>query len=546
MSHMNMSGFKKTKEDAKTVTMSHPSGHEIKILKSKLPALQREQLKRLPLHLADGDEKVEAPLQGAGVGDLSQSPNDITANAQAPSEAAPDTSPPTDPDNGNLNAALANIPNGVYSQSPTQEPTGQASDVNPANLEGSQTAQAPSPSPAAGTSKPDMAQSGVDITGAYNQGQRAISEQQNVASQLAAANAKASQDNMDAIKVVQQDAKDNLAAFQGHKQDFQNYIANNPIDPKHYVENMGSLNKVSTAIGLLLGGFSGGFNHTGVNPAADFLNKQIDRDIEGQRSRMDQQKTILGANEALYHDQVLANNATRINMNDLYDRQIQQNAQKLGTPAAKAAADAAHSDLALKNAGLLQQTAIRGAALQAIQRGGAGIDPITLGQAGFMNPEEAQKEQSAFDAHKAGIARINDLYSQANATQTPANLLNPQSYKLRDAINSQLVDTFMSMDTAKRYSAESAKALLTPNLITTTDTPETAAVKQNNVIKKAQSEAAASMPNLTRLAPGALPNYGLVQANKINTSPADFAPGKIVYKNGVKAQVQSNGDLKAI
>ena len=68
-------------------------------------------------------------------------------------------------------------------------------------------------------------------------------------------------------------------------------------------------------------------------------------------------------------------------------------ADKLGTPMAQAAYDKTASQFAMQNQGLLQQSAIRSAAMQAIkQSGGAGLDPATLGAAGLMSPEEAQKQ----------------------------------------------------------------------------------------------------------------------------------------------------------
>ncbi len=541
---MNLSGFKKLKEDKKTVTMAHAAGHQITIFKDKLPALQKKQLEKLPLHLADGDPDVEAPSSdpvanntssfanaanqfAAGLPDLSRLYKGDDPNASfsgALNNAAADAS-----DQATEEMAKVAPPENIEAQSPPSVPSATSSAGSEV---GPKSANAAVPSSIAGSSA-----NPIDLNKSYQQGQKAISEQQDVASQLAKKKADIEQGQLDARAGLQKAADDNLAGFQKHKDDFANYIQNNPIDPKHYVENMGTVQKVSTAIGLLLGGFTGGFNHTGVNPAADWLNQQITRDIEGQKSRMDQQKTILGANQELYHDQVLANNAARINMNDLYDHKIQQAADQLGTPAAKAAADAQHSKFAIENHDLLQKNAIRTTALQGLQKGGAGLDPISLANAGLMNPEEGTKEQAAFETHKAGVQRINDLYAAANKEQTSGNVVNPQSYKAIDSINSQLLNTFMSLDGTKRYSPELAKALLSPNLIKTTDDTRVRALKQNNVLEQAQSLAAGSMPNFSRLAPGALPKYSI---------PNEHKPGDIVYVGDRKGQVQANGDIKAV
>lgn len=121
-----------------------------------------------------------------------------------------------------------------------------------------------------------------------------------------------------------------------HYQDMAEYTRANPIDPKHYQESMSSGQKVASAIGLFLGGFNP--QHT--NVAMDYLNRQIDRDIEGQRARQDQQKTILGAYEHIYGNSEAAYNATKATMLDLYNQKVQLAATQLKTPQAIQAAQA--------------------------------------------------------------------------------------------------------------------------------------------------------------------------------------------------------------
>lgn len=319
---MNLSGFKKLKETKEMVTMGHPAGHEIKIAKKQLSALQRKQIERLPIHMANGGD----PIDDEEV--MNSTPPKSEIEADAPSYTGPMADPAAN------SPAPASIP-----------------------IKGE---MAPSTSMDLGA-----AQSPINVNAAFQQGQEAIKEQQKVNQQLAAQKSGIEQQYINDKNDLDTNGKQILQDFAQHKNDFDQYIRSNPIDPKHYQENMGAGQKVATAIGLLLGGFSGGFNKTGVNPASEWLNKQIERDIEGQRGRMDQQKTILGANQELYRDQVLANNAARINMNDLYSHQIQQAADKLGTPQAKAAADAELSNRALQNSQLLEQSARRATALKA-------------------------------------------------------------------------------------------------------------------------------------------------------------------------------------
>lgn len=73
-------------------------------------------------------------------------------------------------------------------------------------------------------------------------------------------------------------------------------IKANKIKPDQYLENMSAGSKISTAIGLILGGMGGGMTHQ-ENPVMKFLNAQIDRDLHAQRENMSNKTNLLGALE---------------------------------------------------------------------------------------------------------------------------------------------------------------------------------------------------------------------------------------------------------
>ena len=174
--------------------------------------------------------------------------------------------------------------------------------------------------PGASSSSPDSTQ--VDVGAAYNQGLKGIREGAEVEKQQAAANAQIQQDDINAKQDLLTGFNKNYSDFQTSQKQFMQDYMNNHIDPKHYQENMTSGQKVGTAIGLFLGGMSTPFTHQG-NPALEFLNKQIDRDIDAQRMNMDKAKNmLLGANQEMFHDNVLATNATRIQLNDITSAKV--------------------------------------------------------------------------------------------------------------------------------------------------------------------------------------------------------------------------------
>lgn len=151
---------------------------------------------------------------------------------------------------------------------------------------------------------------------------------------------------------------------------FKEYVNKNPINPKSYQENQSSGQKTATAIGLVLGGLGQGFwGGKGNNPAMDFLNKQIDRDIDAQKSRTEQQKTVYGYYHNLYGDSVVANNLARISMNDMYTQELVLQAARSGDQMAAVRAKEAANDFAIKNNDLFVKTAGR---LGILRTGGGG------------------------------------------------------------------------------------------------------------------------------------------------------------------------------
>jgi hypothetical protein len=139
----------------------------------------------------------------------------------------------------------------------------------------------------------------------------------------------------------------NLADVKKHTDDFANYMAKNPNDPHAFQNNMSAPQRVNTGIALFLGGFKSGLVG-GSNPAMDFLNQQIDRDIAGQKERANQQRTVWGAYHDLYGDSVAANSLAKASMIDMYNHKITQQAAQLGTPTAIANAMAAKAELSIK------------------------------------------------------------------------------------------------------------------------------------------------------------------------------------------------------
>lgn len=96
------------------------------------------------------------------------------------------------------------------------------------------------------------------------------------------------------ILEVEQDARKRTANLETERTNLTQDMMNGEIKPDAYFENMSTGKKIQTAIGLILGGMGGGLMKQ-ENPALKFLQDQINRDINAQKTNMDKKATLLGA-----------------------------------------------------------------------------------------------------------------------------------------------------------------------------------------------------------------------------------------------------------
>jgi hypothetical protein len=504
----NLKDAKKISGDKHHSIFEIKGGHQIKVAHAPLSALHRKQLESMPVQkMADGgdvnsvsglsdqdylDQIQASRAKGSAIADkigsgISNAASWLVTGHVPTQDTAGQTPPNRSPSSDNED------------QGPDQTPSSQASPI-------SAQADLKQPNNSIG--------SNFNFPAAYQQGQQAISEQQNIDAAKAKADADVQSKDLLDRQDLNQKLQDNLSNFSSQQKQFMQDYANGHIDPNHYLENMGAGQKIATAIGMLLGGASS--HVTGTNPAADFLNKQIERDISAQREGLEQKKTLLGANQALFRDNLTAENQTRINMNDIYDHQIQLAASKLGTPQAKANADAAHSKFAMENAQLLQQNAMRATVMGHLQQGGSGVNAIDLANAGIIPQQEAIKEQASLDAQKTAIAKTQELYNSLNKEQTTGNILNPESSRRVTALNAELVNAVMNASASKRLTRESVEAEIAPLEIKTTDNQETRNAKQQGLMNIIQRHADPT-PYMSHYAPGALPQYAQSSAPQTAT-----------------------------
>ena len=323
---MDFSKYKKVKEDKNSTTMMSDGGHTITLIHKTMPRIQVEQLKRLKMneggrigiHIPGGEKR--AKMSDAG------DPADAAAEQDVPvtqADAAPVQAP-----QGQPNPAVGMAQPDVSAPMPAQQP------------------YAPNVDPQTGQTNSEAVNANAQAT-AQNQGQV----------NAAAAQAEIPQ-NVAYIKAMQQVAQEQQDAYNDiakHTSDFAQHMQG--VDPQHFVKNMPGGEKVATSLGLLIGGFTQGF-HGGANPASDWLNNQINRDIDAQKNAQDVNKTVYGAYRQLYGDSTAAINATKASMADIYAQMGKQIALKYGTPQAQINAQNLANTAAAATPKLLKEGAV--------------------------------------------------------------------------------------------------------------------------------------------------------------------------------------------
>lgn len=423
---MNLSKFKKIKEDKKTAHMKNDEGHILIIAKAALPSLQRKALEKLPL----AEENPKDKKFDAG-GEVQTDPSVARQKAATKFKWSPkfsdDTPPEKTAESGSDSASTVSNyfrdnkaeggevqPKGYEENKDPQEHRPRKLEnfriLAPAMADGGPVSEESEPKAAeqAVADKPPMPQAPVNITinggassapapsvtqvppaqptsqiqtnaapeakyphtgglegearntlKAVQQGEEAIQDQSKISAESGMQQA-IQQDSY--IKKANELAQKDLANIQElktHTDDYKDYINQHPIDAQRYINNLGGTQKVSNAIGLLLGGF-GGPN----NPAMSYLQKQIDNDITVQKDNAANQNNVWAAYDKLYGNQNVASNLAKVSANDILAHQIQLTAARLGTAQAAANAKAATADIELKN----QQLRAQAAALLGAQR----------------------------------------------------------------------------------------------------------------------------------------------------------------------------------
>lgn len=184
------------------------------------------------------------------------------------------------------------------------------------------------------------------------------------------------------------------------RQDHMQDIKDGYIDPNAYWKDH---SKLRTGIGMILAGFQ---PNGGPNAAINFLQYQMNNNLEAQRQNLGAKQNLLSANLRQFGNLRDGMDMTRLMQNDIMQHELQAAAAKSMSPMAKAQAMKAIGQLQMQSAPLFQQFALRRAMVNLSNNGGSpnSIDHL-LGYMRVTNPEMAKEMESRY-VPQVGLANI--------------------------------------------------------------------------------------------------------------------------------------------
>lgn len=388
---LDFKNFKKISEDKEGAILQNDKGHKIHLVKSSLSPVLQKQLSRLPLHQYDPDSAIQPPAE-----EDSQQPVEDPSQSLQP-----------DPNKGvTININSGQTPQQVQPLAQPQ-PQPQPEQKVPGILQASQGVP-PAQQPPQALQQPEQApQDPYTAIPGYPEQSQGIKESaealQQQGQQVAALHQQHAADEQVHLAQLQKELAEKTSTIKAVTDD----IGKGHINPNQYLQDMGVPGKISTAIGLILGGIGAGKH--GNNAALTYLNSQIERDVSSQKADMANKHNLLSALNKQYDDTVVAENMFRaIRANTLADQVAAASATSQGA-LAKATGSTAAGALKQQASQYLRQAQLAG--MQAgVQKSTPGSDMDSkanayLQAARVVDPKNAEEFEKRY-VPGVGVASV--------------------------------------------------------------------------------------------------------------------------------------------
>ncbi len=479
--------LKKIHEDEHSTTLEHGDGHTVRVAHGKLTEENRKLLKNVPMYATGGEIDEEAPPLGSLADAQSFNPNETP---QAPAAMQDYTAVPGisdfitqgiqnsySPTDGGADRRFS--PQGLNDTSMiggfASREARAAEDVRDKEAIAAIDASSPkipttttsAPNATAASGKKGLYEQGL---GEMEQGLRAgATAQQDYAKaeEALAADKQAKQ------QVMQQEYQNSYQELEQSRKALIQDIKDGHINPSQFMDNKSDLGKISTAIGLIMGGIGG---EGKANPALDFINKQIDRDIEAQKANLGKKQNLLSATMQQFGNLKDAMQMARVYQTDIYAAKMEEAMAHAKSPMAKAALQKAIGELHMTSGPVMEAAAQKKAMMSGVKSGAA--TPAMAVQ--YMVPEaqrnEAFKEIEKVQNTEQAIKDIDSYGKQmARLQSTESRVGSPlQSRSQISALNTKVYDAMHKIFGAF---SDTERAIAEKNSIEYMDSPETIQTK---------------------------------------------------------------------
>lgn len=238
--------------------------------------------------------------------------------------------------------------------------------------------------------------------------QSGINQQIQGLNQQAAAQGKLGEQQADVLAqkadqqmVAQKTFKESFDALNQERQNHIHDIQNGYIDPDQYWNGhtdtegntVGGHSKIASAIGMIIAGFN---PSTKPNAAIEFLNKQLEMNLQAQKETLGAKKSLLESNLRQFGNIRDAMDMTRVMQNDMVANQLQAAAAKAQSPIQAAIAKQAAGKIITDTAPLAMKLSAMQSISKLTQSGDTGAIGPVIAQLQAYYPEMGKTVSEAY------------------------------------------------------------------------------------------------------------------------------------------------------
>lgn len=313
----------------------------------------------------------------------------------------------------------------------------------------------------------------------------------------------------------------NLKGYQTQQQQIIDDLKNSQITPQTMFSNKGTWGKISTALGVLAGGISMGLTGAKTNPVVDFIDREIENDLQAQKADVGRKENLLASLMRQGMNEREAANIVKFKATSLVQGQLEVLAAKTKSPIAKARLLQQIGTLQAKYAPLQQELAQQQYVRAGLKAGK--IDPaVAIGQ---IVPKEERKQadedlemvngyQQAVKDVRAAFDRVRDIGPLS------ANTPGFTEGTTIDAAKAEIVQTIRSnMKGQGSLSDQEVKDAITPLLFSSFTTKKQLDVKLNSILNILSKKVAGGA---TRLKRWGIPIQDTTQDASLSYTPVGY------------------------